>query len=143
MWNYQLPCGADSLKIMRRPRRFAALAAFLTLLQFIVLGSGVACAMPGISGGDASSMASMSMDMGPGKTPMPTTPQAPAHDQAPCRLPWAPANCYGMAPCAPAALTSVAARLLPPPVVPSDKAQLIVLAPPSIAAPPELPPPRA
>lgn len=90
-------------------------------------------------------MASMSMDMGMGSetAPMPTTPQAPTHDQAPCHLPWAPANCNGMAPCAPTALTSVAAQLLPPPDFPFDQAQLIVLAPPSITAPPELPPPRA
>jgi hypothetical protein len=113
---------------MRRPRRFAAVAAVLLFLQLVVLGSGIACAMPAaMPGMDAQGASAM----------------APMDNHAPCHIPWAPADCNGTMPCAPAAMTSRAIALLPAPPIPHDEVRLVMLAPSSITAPPELPPPRA
>jgi hypothetical protein len=110
----------------------------------MLLGSGVLCAMPtmgSMSDRGASEMTDMAMEGAP--APAPTTPRAPAHDQTPCHLPWAPAGCHTMAPCAPAVMRSKAIAILPAPLVSGDVGPLFLLAPPSIDTPPEPPPPRA
>ena len=129
---------------MKRPRRWLAITTVLVMLQSMLLGSGVLCAMPtmgGMSDRGASEMAHMNMDRAP--APMPATPPAPAHDQTPCHLPWAPAGCHTMAPCAPAVITSRVIAILPAALVSGDVGPLVLLAPTSIDTPPEPPPPRA
>jgi hypothetical protein len=129
-------------KIMSRSRRLSAITALLLVFQFIVLGSGFACAMPGMSDGSASAGMEQ-MDMGGGPPTPPAPQQTPSKDQAPCSFPWAPANCNSMAPCAPAAVASTMVALLPACAVEHDVGLLTILAPPSRNTPPELPPPRA
>jgi hypothetical protein len=130
------------MRLMRRSRRLPALAALVLMLQLILLGSGLACAIPGMGDHTANAgMAQMDMDSG---SSMPSAPQhAPDHDGSPCSLPWAPAGCHSMAPCAPAAVASQTVALLPAPLVEHEMARLVILAPPSRSIPPELPPPRA
>lgn len=129
---------------MRRPHRWTALAAALVMLQSMLLGSGALCAAPLLGGTSQRGMAGMAqMNMSRAPAPAPRSPRTPAHEQMPCHLPWAPAGCQTMAPCAPTALTSKMLVILSAPLVPHDVQRLELLAPPSISTPPELPPPRA
>lgn len=127
---------------MHRPRRLLALIALAVMLQLILLGSGLACAMPGM--GDRTASAGMAqMHMG-GSSSMPAASgHVPDNDQAPCSFPWAPAGCQSMTPCAPATLGASVGAVLPAPPHAHDVMRLVVLAPPSRGIPPELPPPRA
>jgi hypothetical protein len=131
---------------MKPPRRLTAIVAQLLMLQLILLGSGIACMMPGMGGQGAAAIPMARMDMtGQGSASMPNTPAAPSGSQrqhAPCRFPWAPAGCHGMLPCAPAAVASADIALIPVPFVGHEMIHLVVLAPPSRTTPPELPPPR-
>ncbi len=126
---------------MRGLRPLTALVSGALLLQLVLAGGGFACVMPeggGMRAAEASSMPGMTMS-----ADAEGSVQSPSSDKAPCRLPWAPAGCQPMAPCAPAVVASAALVLAVPPTPIAEVATLVVLAPPSRSTPPELPPPRA
>ena len=127
-----------------RVRRFAALLSGALLLQLVLVGSGFACAVPmdmsAAATGDASSTMP-GMDMGGPQTSSPS--KAPSSDPSPCRLPWVPAGCQSMAPCAPTVIASTTLSVSLPHLTAGSVLRLVVLTPPSRAIPPELPPPRA
>ena len=135
--------------MMRRTRRVTAF--FLTVLFAHVLwvGSGFACVMPEMGRSPSAAMTTMAMsDANMAGMDMPhaagnSPGGAPAHDHAPCKLPWAPDGCSSMTPCAPIALASPAERLESPEIMPPSIERLAVLAPPSQVRTPDLPPPRA
>ena len=125
-------------------RRFAALFSGVLLLQLVLVGSGFACALPVDMAANATDVSSTmpGMDMGgPAQAPSPS--KAPSSDPSPCRLPWVPAGCQSMAPCAPTVIASSAISVSLPHLTTASVVRLIVLTPPSRAIPPELPPPRA
>ena len=130
-----------NMVMIRRLRSFAAVACAGLFSQLILAGSGFACGMPtmshaqvGVATGAA--MAGMEMPASEQPTPSPS-------DEAPCHLPWAPAGCQPMAPCAPALMTSAMVTFDgPAPVVETVREQHAI-APPTRTVPPELPPPRA
>ena len=128
-----------------RVRRFAALLSGALLLQLVLVGSGFACAVPMDMSAATTADASSTMpgkDMtGPAQTPSPS--KGPSSDPSPCRLPWVPAGCQSMAPCAPTVIASTALSVSLPHLTAASMVGLIVLTPPSRAIPPELPPPRA
>jgi hypothetical protein len=128
--------------MMRHPRRLRATAALVLMLQLILLGSGLACAMPGMRD-HATSVGMAQMDMGSGTSTSTAPQQSPTQGGTPCSFPWAPAGCHSMAPCAPVAVATQTVALVPAPPVEHEMAGLVVLAPPSRSTPPELPPPRA
>ena len=112
-------------------------------------GSGFACVMPEMGHSSRSTMATrgmsdaqmagMDMSEVAGNSPG----RAPAHDHAPCKLPWAPDGCSSMTPCAPVALASPTDPLGSPEIILPFIGRLAVLTPPSQVRAPELPPPRA
>ena len=123
-------------------------AAILLPLQLLVLAGGAACAMPavmpGMVGGTSSAMDAMRSTRTPNvRDALSDATDQSGNRQEPCRIPWAPANCNGMAPCAPVAMLSTAIALGPAPVISHDDVCLVVHAPASISTAPELPPPRA
>lgn len=133
---------------MSLPRRLTAFVLTLLLAHVSWVGGGSACAMPAVghaaavtASGERSGagMAGMDMSAPAGRQ----SGRAPAHDHAPCPLPWAPDGCQSMTTCAPLALVSYDAALRAPDGVPSSIAALAVLTPPSEVRAPELPPPRA
>ena len=133
---------------MKRSRRIAAVAAILLPLQLLVLAGGAACAMPAVMPGMVGGTTSAMVAMGSTRAPMSRDALSDATNpsgnrQEPCHIPWAPANCNGMAPCAPVAILSTAIALSPAPVFSHDDVSLVVHAPASISTAPELPPPRA
>lgn len=137
--SFRPPDGTTTLMDMRRLRRCTAFMVTLLTLQLIGLESGFACTMPSM-GSSATAMAQMNMGGGNAAS---LAPQAPLRDHVPCDFPWAPGDCHGMTPCAPAALASSPVAV-PVPAVPAATATvLVVLAPPARALPPEPPPPRA
>ena len=120
----------------------ATLLSGVFALQLLLAGAGAACVMPsGSAGGVAANVAAMvGMDM----ATSPIGDHAPTHDRgsAPCDQPASLATCQAMAPCASAFL------VVSPPrgdarVALAAVPALTVLAPPSRATAPELPPPRA
>lgn len=136
---------------MPRYYRVTALVMSFSLANLAWVGSGFACDMTSPAGGVAmagmdmaGNMAGMDMagmDMtGTTKT---QSGEEPAHQHAPCDLPWAPGGCQSMAPCAPIALASIADPLRASATIPVAITALVVLTPPSIDLLPELPPPRA
>jgi hypothetical protein len=135
--------------MMRRTRRLTAFFVSALFAHVLWVGSGFACVMPDMGRSPSAAMATMVMsgaDMaGMGMPDMAGSPsgEAPAHDHAPCKLPWAPDGCSSMTPCAPLALASYEEPLRSPEVGPSSVARLTVLTPPSQVRTPELPPPRA
>jgi hypothetical protein len=122
-----------TLEGMRRARRIVAALCALLVLELVFVGSGYACSRP-----DA--LASMA-DMGMAATPPTGQPVAPEH-QAPCRFPWAPEGCQSMVPCAPSAIAVPSQRAADVPPLVATVPVLFVVTPPSVASPPELPPPR-
>lgn len=137
---------------MRHPRRLTALAAALFMLQYILLGSGVLCAMPamgGMEGRGMTGMTRMELDHDQSRSLAHLPLQAPDHSQtpgsheAPCHLPWAPTGCSTMAPCSPTALRSAPITVPPLPRLADGDGALVMLAPPSRITAPEPPPPRA
>ena len=132
---------------MRRLRRASALLASYLMLHLVLVGSGFACVMPTMDAmhgmamtGPGQTMAGMDM------TSMPAAPGAPVPStpaEVPCDFPWAPDGCQSTTPCAPAALATTALVVPVPQAAHGDVARLVVLTPPSILTPPELPPPRA
>lgn len=122
------------------PRRLvSALATLFLTLQFVFLGIGFTCIMPEGTGNAMPGMAQI--DMGD-QQPASATP-APGEGHEDCSVPWMPADCQVMAPCAPAAVTPTVVSALPLPSLSHETTRLIMLAPPSRGIPPELPPPRA
>ena len=137
-----------SLHTMKRSRRFAAVAAVLLPLQLLVLAGGAGCALPAgmpemVSGTSPAMVAMGSTRTSKSRDALSDATNPSGNRQEPCRIPWAPANCNGMAPCAPLAVLSTAIALSPAPVILHDDVHLVVHAPASISTPPELPPPRA
>lgn len=142
---------------MARIRRITALVVSLLLAQLLLVESGFACQMPNMerdatsavvsagdmAGMDMSSMDMSSMDMSGMDMPGDAHDTDGSSDEAPCRFPWAPAGCHSMAPCGPAALAVLTPALTLPKATPVAVLALTVLAPPSQARAPELPPPRA
>lgn len=133
---------------MARLRRIAALFVVVLLAQLLLVESGFACQMPSMKRDAGGAMAMSTgaiagMDMsGMGMPASPSDTGDPS-DEAPCRFPWAPAGCQSMVPCGPAALAVLTPALTVPKAAPGVVLALAVLAPPSQARPPELPPPRA
>jgi len=124
---------------MSRFVRAAAVTLVVALLQLVLLESGYAClAMPAGPGDVA--MAGMSM---PAEGESPSNPTDAGEDQAPCEFPWAPNGCETMAPCAPAAVTTVATQPAPDSRLEDGPLTLVELTPSSPSRAPELPPPRA
>jgi len=124
---------------MSRFARATAMTLVVALLQLVLLESGYAClAMPGSPGDGA--MAGMSM---PAQGDLATNPAHSGEGQAPCEFPWAPNGCQTMAPCAPAAVTTVATQEAPYVSLGARPPMLAELAPSSPSRAPELPPPRA
>ena len=135
--------------MMRYTRRVTAFFMTVLFAHVLWVGSGFACVMPEMGHSSSSTMATMAMsDANMTRMDMPdatgSSPGgAPAHDHAPCKLPWAPDGCSSMTPCAPIALASQAESLRSPEIVPPSIARLAVLTPPSQIRTPDLPPPRA
>ena len=149
--------------LMARIRRITALFVTVLLAQLLLVESGFACQMPGMeqdaggamaasaevvagmdmSGMDMSGMDMSGMDMSGMDMPSSPSDTGDPSDESPCRFPWAPAGCQSMAPCGPAALAVLTPALTVPKAAPGVVLALAVLAPPSQARPPELPPPRA
>ena len=136
--------------IMPGPRRLLAFMVNVLLLHVMWVGSGFACDMPDMGAPTAAvGMADMEMPAEamaamdtPGISVQPSS-EAPAHDHAPCELPWAQDGCQSMAPCAPLAVASPVESLrLADHVLSAVESQLF-LTPPSQVRTPELPPPRA
>ena len=124
--------------------RLRSIVALILLLQFLVLGSGLSCAMAGAAGGGGGGGAMMArMDMPTPSAQLPGAAPAPSHRDAPCGAQWAPGDCHLMAPCAPAALASRVLSVPPAPPPPAELAAFVAHEPVSRAFPPELPPPRA
>ena len=135
---------------MRRTRRITALFAVLLLANLIRVGSGFACVMPmstdamGSMDDDAaatSNVAAGGMADMPGMA-APARDANPAHQEMPCKFPWAPDGCRLMTPCAPLALASVDPVLVQPNVLAVQPERLIVLTPHSAVRAPDRPPPR-
>ena len=131
---------------MRRSiRRIAALLSGALILQLVLVGSGYACARPmqmatGANAADMSAMAGKDM------TNMPAAARpanAPPPDDAPCRLPWAPAGCQSMTPCAPIVVASPSVTVLLTPPAGASRLALVVVVPTARSIPPEPPPPKA
>ncbi len=128
-------------------RRVAALLTLAFSLETTLLGSAVACAMPG--GDDAAGMAGMDMagmDMA-GMDMTSTQPQPnedTRSDSEPCSFPWSlPGDCHDMEACAPMAIAAPAVTVtmaipLIGAVVPRPLA-----GPRSLVFTPDPPPPRA
>ena len=136
---------------MRRTRRITALFAVLLLANLIRVGSGFACVMPmstdamGSMDDDAaatSNVAAGGMADMPGMA-APARDANPAHQDMPCKFPWAPDGCQLMTPCAPIAMASFEVSIQLPNAAPLAPDQLVVLTPPSAVRSPDLPPPRA
>jgi hypothetical protein len=132
---------------MRRTQRICAFVTSLLFAHLLWAGSGFACTMPSAEHGAGASMAGMempgdmaSMDMG---GTVRGQGDAAEHHHAPCESPSTSDDCQTMTPCAPLALASAEESLRTPHAVPSSVAPLVVLTPPSLASPPESPPPRA
>ncbi|HKO16502.1 MAG TPA: hypothetical protein VJU87_09695 [Gemmatimonadaceae bacterium] len=134
---------------MARTRRLTALLVSVLLAHLTWVASGFACTMPAMQGAasvlvgsghvTSASMAGMSMPEGAERP----SQGAPAHRDAPCRLPWTPTGCQSMAPCAAAAIASTAALVPALHSAPGLAEVRPVLMPPSETRAPELPPPRA
>ena len=128
-------------------RRAAALLTLALSLETTLLGSAVACAMPG--GNDAAAMAGMDMagmDM-PGMDMTPSQQQPTKHtssDSEPCSYPWSlPGECHDMEACAPMAIATPAVTLT---VATSSFGAVVprpLSGPRSLAHTPDPPPPRA
>jgi hypothetical protein len=118
----------------------------------MLVTSGFACVLP--SAGHAMAGMDMSGAAGgmTGMASMSATQDAPADSdeerspvpEAPCSFPWAPGGCGpSMAPCGPAAVTSVAVAVNSVVRAGSGPREIRALEPPSEVTAPELPPPRA
>ena len=135
--------------MMRRTRRLTAFILSALFAHVLWVGSGFACVMPAMGHSSSSPMPTMAMsDANMAGMDMPDAAGhspggAPAHDHAPCKLPWAPDGCSSMTPCAPIALASPAEQLESPEIMPPSIERLAVLTPPSQVRTPDLPPPRA
>ncbi|MBA3467128.1 MAG: hypothetical protein H0T21_06925 [Gemmatimonadaceae bacterium] len=133
----------------RRLSSLTALVSSVFLIATMLVTSGFACVLP--SAGQA--MAGMDMSGATGEmASMSATHDAPAvsieglspESEAPCRFPWAPGGCgSSMAPCGPAAVTSVAVAVNSVVRPESGTREIRALEPPSEVTAPELPPPRA
>ena len=119
--------------------------------QLWLAGSGIACIMPGVSGGvmQLATMraASMAMPAGIGIA-APDRPAMSAHStsmphQMPCDQQMSMPLCQAMGPCVTALMPAPAGATAVPYSTPSRAIAMVVLTPPSESFPPELPPPRA
>ncbi len=138
-----------SMRFNRRLSALTALVSSVFLVATMLVTSGFTCVLP--SAGHA--MAGMDMSGAAGEmASMSVTQDAPADSneglsptpEAPCNFPWAPAGCgASMAPCGPAAVTSVALAVNSVVRVASGTREIPALEPPSEVTAPELPPPRA
>jgi hypothetical protein len=133
---------------MHRRRLILALLTSLLFAQLLWAGSGFACGMPGAEHSAGVLMAGMDMsgDMAGMDMSGMATPEeggVPAHHHTSCDTPAMPDDCQSMAPCAPLALASAPESSSVPQRTPSFVTPLVVLTPPSLAFPPESPPPRA
>ena len=135
--------------MMRHTRRVTAFFMTVLFAHVLWVGSGFACVMPETGHSSSSPMATMGMyDPSMAGMDMPDAAGhspggEPAHDHAPCKLPWAPDGCSSMTPCAPIALASPTEPLGSPEIILPSIARLAVLTPPSQVRTPDLPPPRA
>lgn len=129
-----------------RALRFATLVLGFIALQLSLVGS-VACGIASRGSGTGARaeagplMAGMMMSAAVEKHPS-AAPHSPAPAPRPCDQPGAPGSCPPSASCAPALVGTVAERT-PDRVLVIGVPALTVLAPSSLALPPELPPPRA
>ena len=126
-------------------QRLALLASFITL-QFTLVSGGAGCLMPSgsaVSSGAMQSMVMAGMDMADPATTR-SDDATPASSEAPCDESAATVACPSMAPCASAALPLLMQVVSTgSDMDPSSPAALRTLAPPSVSAAPEIPPPRA
>lgn len=136
-------------RMPRALRQLMLLASFLTL-QFTLVSGGAGCLMSsesavpsGATSAARQNAAMAAMDMGDVDTPS-SDDASSSSNEAPCDESSATVTCPTMAPCAtaalplPAQIASTASALDS-----SNPASLRPLAPPSVSAAPELPPPRA
>ena len=121
---------------MGHPSRLTGVFASMFLVAFVLVTSGFAC--DSVKVGET--MVGMSMGANHATSSNSPDSQAPA---APCKFPWAPDGCQSMAPCAPAAVASATTSIYTVAAIPQSVAVATQIAPPSVANPPELPPPRA
>ncbi|HEV8363238.1 MAG TPA: hypothetical protein VGQ52_06950 [Gemmatimonadaceae bacterium] len=130
-------------------RRVAAVLTLALSLESTLLGSAVACAMPG--GGDAATMAGMhmaGMDM-TGLDMMPAQPQPGENpsrfDSEPgCSFPWSPPrDCHDMEACAPVAIAVPAVTMTLATAVVGAVVPRALAGPRSVPHTPDPPPPRA
>jgi hypothetical protein len=128
---------------MTAVRRVAALLTLALSLETTLLGSAVACLMPGDD--DAAAMAGMDM-AGMDMTPAQPQPGDDTHSdgEPPCSFPWSPpGDCHDMQACAPMAIAPPAVTVTL--VTPMLGAVLprALAGPRSLAHTPDPPPPRA
>src|SRR5438105_5489071 len=136
---------------MRRTRRITAVFAAMLLANLLRVGSGFACVMPMSTDGMGSMAdgATANSDVGAGAmadmaaVAAPDHDPGPAHQEIPCKFPWAPDGCQLMTPCAPLAMASFAISIELPNAAPLAPERLVVLTPPSAVRSPDRPPPRA
>jgi len=130
--------------------RLATLVLGVVALQLSLVGDGVAYL--GIAQGQGSAahahagaralMAGMTMPAAGAQRLQGTASHAPSPAPRPCEQSGAPQSCQLSASCAPTVVVAVGERV--PDGVPASRAPVLtVLAPASLALPPELPPPRA
>jgi hypothetical protein len=134
--------------MLHRCRPFVALLANLALAHAIWIGSGLSCAMPEVSGMQASAMAGMPMPSAMTATNMrgdasQHSPGTPTHQQVPCRFPWVPDGCQAATSCVALAIRSPVQVPRATDGAPAVVATLRVLMPPSHGLSLEPPPPRA
>lgn len=135
--------------MMTRTRRFVALVSQLLLLQWMVLGSGVACRTHGQMPGGSQAHMSGAMTMQAavsGSNALSSGDQLPGCRDAGSSCPSSPApqqDCAAMTACVPVAVsatsTSVTTRL----AASSSILASSIDTPPSVTLRPEPPPPRA
>jgi hypothetical protein len=145
LWTVSLTSGIrrrDRLyQTMTVLRRIAAVLTLALSLETTLLGSAVACAMPG--GGDAATMAGMDMA---GMDMMPPEPgeDASRPDGDPCSFPWSPPrDCHDMQACAPMAIAAPSVAVMLVSHIVSAAVPRALAGPRSLPHTPDPPPPRA
>lgn len=147
-----------SLEIMSLPRRVVALLTGLLLLQFILVGSGFACAVDRIDSGSTMTAMDDMASMGMGATDPPQTQandalgDSEAAPEQPCGAPAGGEDCGGpnssgactaMTTCAPPALGVDRTAFAQPAPSRQDASRARVIPPRSRGTAPDYPPPRA
>ena len=125
-------------------RRVAALLTLALSLETTLLGSAVACAMPGDD--DAAAMAVMDMagmDM-EGMDMTPTSEDTRSDSEPACSFPWSPPrDCHDMQACAPMTIAAPAVTVTLATAMLGAVLPRALAGPRSLAHTPDPPPPRA